>query len=97
MTREEKSKVIEEQHQQKELLESEKNEKNQFVTKLKDREKEIEKEKVSLINNFKIHDQSMLFILPTSILKIDVVSPEIIPSTQNNIKYIMMYKINQLF
>ena len=42
--KQEKSKVIEEQNQQKELLESEKNEKNQFVTKLKAREKEIEKE-----------------------------------------------------
>jgi hypothetical protein len=36
--------VIEEQNEQKELLESEKKEKNQFVTKLKAREKEIEKE-----------------------------------------------------
>ena len=42
--KQEKSKVIEEQNQQKELLESEKKEKNQFVTKLKAREKEIEKE-----------------------------------------------------
>lgn len=42
--KQEKSKVIEEQHQQKELLESEKKEKNQFVTSLKAREKEIEKE-----------------------------------------------------
>jgi septal ring factor EnvC (AmiA/AmiB activator) len=42
--KEEKSKVIEEQNEQKELLESEKKEKNQFVTQLKTREKEIEKE-----------------------------------------------------
>lgn len=45
--KQEKSKVIEEQNQQKELLESEKKEKNQFVTKLKAREKEIEKEVAS--------------------------------------------------
>jgi septal ring factor EnvC (AmiA/AmiB activator) len=42
--KQEKSKVIEEQNEQKELLESEKKEKNQFVTQLKTREKEIEKE-----------------------------------------------------
>ncbi len=42
--KQEKTKVIDEQNQQKELLESEKKEKNQFVTKLKAREKEIEKE-----------------------------------------------------
>lgn len=40
----EKSRVIEEQQQQKELLESEKKEKNRFVSQLKVREKEIEKE-----------------------------------------------------
>ncbi|MEY3562154.1 MAG: hypothetical protein RLZZ294_160 [Bacteroidota bacterium] len=39
-----KGKVLLEQNMQKELLESEKKEKNQFVTKLKSREKEIEKE-----------------------------------------------------
>ena len=39
-----KGKVLFEQNMQKELLESEKKEKNQFVTKLKSREKEIEKE-----------------------------------------------------
>lgn len=42
--KQEKSKVIDEQNQQKELLETEKKEKNQFVSKLKAREKEIEKE-----------------------------------------------------
>ena len=40
----EKGKVLLEQNKQKEILESEKKEKNQFVTKLKSREKEIEKE-----------------------------------------------------
>lgn len=40
----EKGKVLVEQNKQKEILESEKKEKNQFVAKLKSREKEIEKE-----------------------------------------------------
>jgi septal ring factor EnvC (AmiA/AmiB activator) len=40
----EKGKVLLEQNKQKEILESEKKEKNQFVSKLKSREKEIEKE-----------------------------------------------------
>lgn len=40
----EKGKVLLEQNKQKEILEGEKKEKNQFVTKLKSREKEIEKE-----------------------------------------------------
>lgn len=44
LNKQDKSKVIEEQNQQKKLLESEKNEKNQFVAKLKVQEKEIEKE-----------------------------------------------------
>jgi septal ring factor EnvC (AmiA/AmiB activator) len=44
LNKQDKSKVIEEQNQQKKLLESEKNEKNQFVAKLKVKEKEIEKE-----------------------------------------------------
>jgi septal ring factor EnvC (AmiA/AmiB activator) len=42
--KQEKSKVIAVQQEQKELLESEKKEKNQFVSQLKAREKEIEKE-----------------------------------------------------
>lgn len=40
----EKGKVLDEQNKQKQILEVEKQEKNQFVTKLKAREKEIEKE-----------------------------------------------------
>jgi septal ring factor EnvC (AmiA/AmiB activator) len=44
LDKKEKGKVLSEQNKQKELLESEKKEKNQFVTKLKSREKEIEKE-----------------------------------------------------
>ena len=43
----EKGKVLVEQNKQKEILESEKKEKNQFVAKLKSREKEIEKEMVA--------------------------------------------------
>ena len=39
-----KGKVLEEQNKQKEILEEEKKEMNQFVSKLKSREKEIEKE-----------------------------------------------------
>lgn len=42
--KQEKSKVLTEQQQQKEILEVEKKEKNQFVSRLKAREKEIEKE-----------------------------------------------------
>jgi len=42
--KQEKGKVLEEQNQQKIILESEQKEKNQFVSRLKAREKEIEKE-----------------------------------------------------
>ncbi len=44
LNKKEKGKVLDEQNKQKVILEEEKQEKNQFVTKLKAREKEIEKE-----------------------------------------------------
>jgi septal ring factor EnvC (AmiA/AmiB activator) len=44
VNKQEKGKVLDEQKKQKEILEDEKKEKNQFVAKLKNREKEIEKE-----------------------------------------------------
>ena len=43
----EKVKVLDEQTKQKQILEEEKQEKNQFVSKLKSREKEIEKEMIA--------------------------------------------------
>lgn len=47
MNKKEKGKVLVEQNKQKALLENEKKEKNQFVSKLKAREKEIEKEMIA--------------------------------------------------
>ena len=47
MNKQEKSKVLVEQNKQKAILEDEKKEKNQFVSKLKAREKEIEKEMIA--------------------------------------------------
>ena len=44
MNKQEKGKVLGEQQKQREILESEKKEKNDFMTKLKSREREIEKE-----------------------------------------------------
>jgi septal ring factor EnvC (AmiA/AmiB activator) len=44
VNKQEKGKVLEEQNKQKEILEEEKKEKNSFVSRLKNREKEIEKE-----------------------------------------------------
>jgi septal ring factor EnvC (AmiA/AmiB activator) len=47
MNKQEKTKVLVEQNKQKAILEDEKKEKNQFVSKLKAREKEIEKEMIA--------------------------------------------------
>ena len=47
VNKKEKSKVLVEQNKQKAILEDEKKEKNQFVSKLKAREKEIEKEMIA--------------------------------------------------
>lgn len=47
INKKEKGKVLVEQNKQKALLENEKKEKNQFVSKLKAREKEIEKEMIA--------------------------------------------------
>ena len=47
LNKQEKSKVLVEQNKQKAILEDEKKEKNQFVSKLKAREKEIEKEMIA--------------------------------------------------